>query len=78
MKKYYKKVNVDAIQYLGNFNEIKDFTDGQAVKEVSNSRIKIGTLTLDYSDYIVREFEKGTTVYKTYRQNIFEKEFIII
>ncbi len=78
MKTYYKKVAINAIQYLGNVDEIIAFTDGKAVKEVFSSRLFIGNLICDYSDYITKEFIDGELHLAVYRSNIFEQNNLII
>lgn len=79
MPQFFKKVPIEAIQYLGsNLNEVAEFTNNKAVKEVSSSRLNIGELTCDFSDFITKESENGNTVFKVFRINIFQQNHIII
>ncbi len=78
MKTYYKKVAINAIQYLGNIDEVIAFTDNKAVKEVSSSRLFIGNLVCDYSDYITKEIVDGKAVFTVERINVFEQNNIVI
>lgn len=78
MKTYFKKVAVNAIQYLDNINEVLAFTENKAVKQIACSSLNIGEFTCNYGDYITKETISGEVILTVYRLNIFEQNHIII